>query len=688
MRWRDRLQELRELGLGGSTFRIGWEVALRSGIAAHMPAPAPPPPRLAIDWAKVPLSRPEDVADLLRGHVHEDLTRVARDAMRGRILCFGCWQADFGDPIQWHRNPWTGAEWDPDKHWSAALGDESRCGDVKLVWEVARFPHAYHMARAALFSPDMRADLAAALKSQILGFIASNPVGRGVHWASGQEVAFRLMAWIFAGHILFRDDPDIASVIARALYAGAAHIERHILYARFAVHNNHLLSEALLLFIAGSLLPADARCRRWRLRGIAIFREACAGQVDGDGSYIQQSHTYHRVALQTMLWAHALCHRQDIGCDEVDAAMARSLRFLLAHQNPDDGRLPNFGNNDGALPSPLSSCDFADFRPVLQAVSVAVRQQRCYPPGPWDEEALWFCGREALAAAPVVASRRHSVSFAHAGYHVLRGGEESTFCAFRCGTVRDRFSQIDMLHLDVWWRGACVLGDAGSYLYNGPPIWHQHFFRTASHNTVTVDGHDQMRHVRRFKRLYPTPAQLTEFRDSADLGVMLGEHTGFARLIPHCIHRRSILFAKQAETWVVIDCVTGTGLHTVRLHWLAEDPPSHRVADSHQVKLDTADGPFYVAVLDASGNGVPLSVIAGQADPPRGWVSRSYGEKRPAASIAAEQTGPLPAIMMSVLSPGPLAPVVQDDRWHLAFSNGTSLSFAIHQGFATGVQLS
>ena len=49
---------------------------------------------------------------------------------------------------------------------------------------------------------------------------------------------------------------------------------------------------------------------------------------------------------------------------------------------------------------------------------------------------------------------------------------------------------MDMLHLDVWWRGCNVLVDGGSYLYNGPGVWHNHFQSANSHNTVVVDSRD------------------------------------------------------------------------------------------------------------------------------------------------------------------------------------------------------
>src|SRR5262249_47310417 len=144
---------------------------------------------------------------------------------------------------------------------------------------------------------------------------------------------------------------------------------------------------------------------------------------------------------------------------------------------------------------------------------------------------------------------RRSVSFARTGYHVLRGRDQASFGAFRCGTLRDRFSQIDMLHLDLWWHGQNVVVDAGSYQYNAAPAWHEHFMRTASHNTLTVDGLDQMVHHRQFKVLYWTKANLISFADAGAWVLCVGEHYGYRRYPGGAVHRRSVLFAKD-DVWI------------------------------------------------------------------------------------------------------------------------------------------
>src|SRR5580704_3688956 len=93
-----------------------------------------------------------------------------------------------------------------------------------------------------------------------------------------------------------------------------------------------------------------------------------------DGGYLQDSHNYHRGATQLYLWATVFMRvNGEAPPKSWIEAMERSLDFLLAHQNEADGRLPNYGSNDGSNPLVLATTDFSDFRALLQALSVATR---------------------------------------------------------------------------------------------------------------------------------------------------------------------------------------------------------------------------------------------------------------------------------------------------------------------------
>lgn len=655
---RHYVQEVRELGLRGTAFRLSWELRTRFA-RGEAGAPASPD-RLRLE--RLPFGGAGDVREILRPHLGDlergALVARARDAVAGRIRCFGGWTGDYGQPVDWYKNPRSGARWPSQIHWAEAQRQPTtEHGDIKLTWEIGRFPHAFDLARASVWSPSEAGMFADTLAEQVADFDEVTPFGMGVHWASSQEIAFRLLAWLFAFGIL-RDHPAVAALeprIARALHLGAVHTERHIDYAKHAVHNNHLLSEALFLLMAAVLLPPSDEGERWRREAMDVLTAQSERQFYPDGGYIQQSHNYHRLAIQVMVLASRFVavDGRAVPAPWTDA-LRRSVAFLAAQQNPSDGRLPNYGFNDGALPMVLTSCHFSDFRPTLQAASLIVSGQRLYPHGLWDEEAAWLLGADTVRDATLSTRAQGASSFVYSGHHVLRHPEDpSTFCTFRCGSLQDRFSQMDMLHVDVWWRGHNVLVDPGSCQYNDDPALNAHFVGTSSHNTVTVDGHDQMHLHRRFKVLYWTKAELLRWSVSPGAQLAIGQHHGFEREVPGCIHRRAVLFLRP-ETWVVVDRLAGEGGHDIRLHWLGENFPHRREGEA--VVLDTPDGPFGVRIYGEDGAPVELRCVSGESNPLEGWHSRIYAEKVPALSMSVTRNTRFPTTFISVLGDGVLSP--------------------------------
>jgi asparagine synthase (glutamine-hydrolysing) len=689
--FRDAAQEIIETRPARALSRLGWELGMKSGLvqlkdlAGRRARPEGP-----IAFAALPFGAN---AALVREQTGDDpealasLQHAAKQAARGRILGFGRHFLDFGHPIDWHLNPRTGRRWPSSVHWSRVLAAEPDVGDVKVTWEAGRFPQAFFFARAAVFFPEERSAMAQAFAEQVRSFLDANPHPRGVHWSSGLEIAIRVVAWSFACST-FEQEAAVARVLplVRDHFAvAAAHIERHIEYARKSVYNDHLLYEALALVLVGSLLDVP-EASRWAALGRSILEEESDRQFYADGAYLLDSHNYERTSLQCYLFLSAILRaRGEVVPPPIVSAMERALDFLHAHLNAGDGRLPNFGANDGSRPLLLSTCDFSDFRPELQAASIATRGERCFAPGRWDEASVWLFGREA-ASAKVVPRARATRSFAPSGYHVLRSADGEASVSFRCGDVRERFSQADMLSIDVFWRGHNVVADAGSYRYNGADRWHHHFHGTPAHSTVSIDQENQMVHHRRFRNLYWTRARLLEFDDGAIVSRCAGEHEGYTRLAGGCVHRRAVLLARS-NLLVVSDRVVGTGPHRSRLHYLGGDFP-HSGGGFDPVVLETPDGPFTIAIFDESGRAVRIDVVRGQTDPPQGWLSRYYLEKVPVPSLVAEANGPLPQGWLTVMGAGGAAEVsVRRGTWTVR-QGATELSFTLSDGLFVDVRAS
>ncbi len=199
--------------------------------------------------------------------------------------------------------------------------------------------------------------------------------------------------------------------------------------------------------------------------------------------------------------------------------------------------------------------------------------------------------------------------------------------------------------------------------------------RTGSHNTVELDGRDQMLHFRQFKTLYWTRASLRRFDDHEAWALVDGEHYGYRRHPGQCVHRRSVLMLKD-DVWVVVDRIDGDGDHDVRLQWLCGDFPFIADEANGAIALQTPKGPFTVRVFDEQARGVRATVVAGAEQPPRGWLSIHYGEKVAVPSLVVEQRLPAPATFVSVLSGIDYDVAMAAGKWQLR-SAGMVATFAV-----------
>jgi hypothetical protein len=497
--------------------------------------------------------------------------------------------------------------------------------DIKLVWEPARFGWAYALGRAFHLTQDER--YAEAFWRHTETFLDANPPYLGPHWMNGQEVAIRLMALIWAQQVFkpaVASSPDRRGRLAEAIAKHAGRIPLTLLYAR-AQNNNHLLTEAAALYGAG-LACGHAY---WRVLGWRWLNRALQGQISGFGEYIQHSANYHRVMLSTVLWVNAI--RKAEWPYATRQALGRASHWLFSLLDPATGQVPNLGANDGALLLPLAACLYHDYRPVVQAAVRAFLRFQLHT-GPWDETSLWL---------GLGTQSKTYESGLYLGDH-LRGRDSWAY--LRASSFRSRLGHMDQLHLDLWWRGLNLAQDAGTYLYNGEAPWDNPLVSSLVHNTVTVDGREQMTRAGRFltldwfpafsKRLIPTEEDIS--------GRVMAYHKGYRGVR----HVRTLTVFRD-ERWLVQDDLTAYRSHLYRLHWLLPDwewkledqavgfvlrlksphgwirlhlslPPNFSKADSR------------ISLIRAG----ELVYGEGQAAPFEGWVSPTYAHKSPALSLA------------------------------------------------------
>ena len=523
--------------------------------------------------------------------------------------------------------------------------------DVKFLWEPARFGWVFTLGRAYWLTGVERA--AETFWNYFELFTDSNPAYLGLQWMSGQEVALRLMAFVWAGQAFAKAPASTAERLARLAESVAEHARRlppTLVYAR-SQQNNHLLAEAAGLFTAGLALPDHPDALKWQKMGWEWLNRGLREQIDGYGEYSQHSTNYHRMMLQLVLWANALISSNDLNRyyrwpRQTNDAITRSIHWLLALLDPDTGRTPNLGANDGGYIFPLVICSFSDYRPVLYAAARAFLNYDL-PHGPWDELSLWF-------DIPLV--HKKYVQFPrYIGDQVY--GKDS-WAYLRTAQFTTRPSHADQLHLDLWWRGLNIAQDAGTYTYNAEPPWDNGLTMARVHNTVTVNGRDQMDRAGRFLYLgWVNAYRQGGFEpDSAVLQRVRGRYRNPRQSYRHT---RLVTVFSDGHWRIEDEIISLRWLHSLfphppsvfRLHWLLPDWEwqAEKQETLFEMRLKSPQGWVTLTLRERSQSdphdsritlfraGEPVyGAVPASADPTRGWVSPTYGVKVPALSLALE----------------------------------------------------
>ncbi len=584
-------------------------------------------------------------------------TLAERVALLERNRCVWFFHKPSPKPIDWYVNPFDGTRADASRTW-CDIGDfEPAAGDTRMMWEPSRAAWAVDLARAK--ARGLEGATGELYWRWVESWMNACPPFRGFQWKCGQEASVRF-ASMAIGFWAFRNDEATTTArwaeFAKLAWATGFRVFHHIHYA-VSQRNNHAISEACGLILISHLFPEFHESSRWAKTGRDVMSDAIRDQIYDDGSYVQHSMNYHRVMLQMSTLAMRVAELSGSPLEEdVYDRIGRSAEFLYQMTDGTTGQTPNYGHNDGSHVLPLTDCEFDDFRPAIQAAFFLSTRKKLLSSGPWDEELVTLFGDEALKAAehgsedPIRVFSR----FETGGYYTLRG--ENSWAMVRCHAYRDRPSQCDSLHVDLWWKGLNILCDCGTYRYfvaNRPDV-ERHYKSLAAHNTVVVDGAEPFEEVTRFLHVPWTKAEKRRFDDLGDTGAVFeGERHDYDRKPWHVLHRRCVL-SLPGDIWVIVDDVLGDGRHEATVRWHLLDAPYEIDDESRRVSLNADEGKISLAVSSGEDDIRRFEVVRGRDDPGKvqGFASTHYGFADPIPVVEAEVSGSLPLRIVSAIAPG------------------------------------
>lgn len=422
-------------------------------------------------------------------------------------------------------------------------------------------------------------------------FIAQVPVGTDTSDVSAR----RIQNWLYAGQrfaAVAPLDESFARRLRDRLEDDLAHLRAHLTAER-----NHRTLELYALLLADLALDARGRAAD----DLALLADNAATDIWPDGVQRECSSDYHLIVLRSLVGA--LLNARAAGLDVPAALRAgtdRAATFARWLHRP-----------DGTTPA-LSDGDQGDFRALLALAADALERP----------DLAWVATGGASGTAPTETA----ATFATGGYVLWRSGwrdPDERWGVLDCGPIGDGgHGHYDQLSVELVDGDAPLVLDPGRYTYaDGPDGWRRAFKGTAAHNTVCVDGLDQIPYRRGRPKGELSRARLVARRSAAGLDVAR------ATVESPCydaVHTRTVAFVR-GRYWLVHDVVEAPTRHAYAIRWHLDPRCDGAVRVAHGRDQHAVDGPGVRLLVEAAAGAE--TVVA------PGWVSPTYGVRVPAPVV-------------------------------------------------------
>lgn len=478
----------------------------------------------------------------------KEIIQYADNVLEGKIIGFSNIMLEYGTPMNWQLNPVSGKNTDKTQKWYSISDFDPERGDIKLIWEASRFGYLFFVLRAYMLTKEIK--YYEGFSKIITHWLEENQYSYGANFKCGQECTLRMMNTlaVYAGFASYgvtteQDETNVMKIVESSYKKVCS----NFFYAYKCIKNDHTIAE-LCGMIIGAWCSSDLKkCQRY-------FRKLdleIAEQFSNSGMYLSYSFNYQRYVLQLMEYMLKVSEQLGVSFSEETRQILYNAALLLYQSQSDDGRVPNYGANDGTLIFPLTVCGFRNYMPIIHAITCLIKGETYYQPGAHEEELLWFSN-----AATKVKYRemvRKTLYNTETGVYHYR--KDKVYMFINAHNYERRPGHMDQLHVDLWIGGKNVLCDSGTYSYAETDG--EQLSSTLGHNTVCVDKKEQMRKIGKFMT-YDIPCVKILKCEKNEFEASLKSGTGYIHNRYIKIEDNKIIFADNVvqsgkiEPWSIV----------------------------------------------------------------------------------------------------------------------------------------
>lgn len=544
----------------------------------------------------------------------------------------------YGDPIEWSRDPITGYEWPGVWFGAIDFGRPDAGRDVIRVWELSRGHQLLTLARASRLDPTRSEEFLGELATQLEDWIETNPVGRSVNWGNAMEAAIRAVNWVQAIRTVGCD-----RIPGETLALATRSLQQHGRFIRSSLEGtpwrrgNHYIADLMGLAVLGGSLEGDPDATSWLETARRLLEAELRIQVYDDGLSFESSSCYQGLVLEMAAIAIDSLDRAGIGVGPRERARVASMIGGAVAIRHADGRAAQFGDSDSGRVLPAGFDREPTLDPVIWMAAAILDENRPLPGHP-NPEVAWNLGLnrwEELARSPA-PTLEPPLSFDEGGIEVLEASHGKA--VVNCTPVGQLgvggHAHSDALSFEWSVNGHTVIVDPGTYCYTASAEERDRMRSTAAHSTPMLDGVEINPVIpgRTFSLTDTGRPTVLERAGSHAGGRVRVTHPGYERLDEPVSVFREFELDREGRELTVTDHLTGIGTHS----WVIPLP----LAPGWELVLEGAG----CARASGPGGSVRFEFEGpGSLRKEAYWYSPGYGVRERASRLVLAGQGALPS---------------------------------------------
>lgn len=511
-------------------------------------------------------------------------------------------------------------------------------GDIKYIWEPARFLQIVPIARAYHLTRDPA--YLKAIKKMIRSWIQQCPYLYGPHWSSSLELGIRLINWALAWQYLGGIESEIFKgedgLKFRTEWLNSIYRHMHFIkswFSKGSSANNHLIGEASGLFIACVTWPYWEDCSQWRLQSRDILEVEVRRQVHVDGVTAEQAFFYQQFVIDLLLisWI----SQRDSFSDGFLSVVRKMITFIGSVMDC-RGNVPMVGDADDGCVTALLPKHENIYKSLLATGGILfIRKSLRTRVTVEDLKTRCLLGNSPAAVKKRKAGDRamsRCRRFRHGGYYLIGSSfaeSDEIFLLVDCGPLGlgalAAHAHADALSVYLSAGGREFLIDPGTYSYHCGREWRDYFRGTSAHNTIRIDGENQSLIGGDFLWKSHAESRALELTLGGPIETFHGTHNGYMRLSDPVEVTRVISYERRNSLIKFEDHIICEDTHLVEQFWHFSEACKVSIDGTGRIIAEN-DGWRLIMIFYEDSE---VKIVSGQEDPPLGWISRSYDHKVP-----------------------------------------------------------